>query len=331
MNLNITFATSVASAPAEFKTAVAAVAQFFETTFSDPVTININVEYGRLNGLLGHSDYQLQSYSYSQITAQLAADSKSSEDANAIVNLPAQDPIQGTHHYVMTTAQAKALGLLAASTALDGTATFSSDTLFDYDRSDGITPGHYDFYGSVAHEFSEIMGRELNAIGNEVQTGEANGYYPYDLFKYTAAGVHGFVGTTPGYFSLDGGTTNLDDFNHNPDDDFGDWAASAGNDSFLAFSSPGVVNAVTATDLRVMDVLGWDLASPLLDVADARGGSGGGGGGFAGAGSGFGYGIAVGHAEAVTPIARIDSHIESAHVTAATVAPMYGLDWHLLL
>ena len=57
------------------------------------------------------------------------------------------------------------------------------------------------------------MGRELNAIGNEVQTGKPNGYYPFDLFKYSAAGVPTFVGTTPAYFSPDGGVTNLDNFN----------------------------------------------------------------------------------------------------------------------
>ena len=102
------------------------------------------------------------------------------------------------------------------------------------------------------------MGRELNAIGNEVQTGEANGYFLYDLFKFTGSGAHSFVGTAQGYFSLDNGTTNLNDFNNDPDDDFGDWAQSAGDDSFLAFSGTGVVNAVTPTDLRVMDVLGWD-------------------------------------------------------------------------
>src|SRR5262249_47367520 len=242
MILNLTYGTGVISAPAEFKTAVAAVQQLFESTFTDPVTVNIQVDFGHLgHGLLGQSSYGLNTYSFSQITAAVMANSKSGDDANAIASLPTTDPIPGTHHYVMTPAEAKALGLLGATTTPAGTATFSSAAAFDYDRSDGITAGQYDFQGSVAHEFSEIMGRELNAIGNEVQTGEANGYYLYDLFKFTGSGEHSFVGTTPGYFSPDNGATNLNDFNHDPDDDFGDWAKGAGDDSFLAFSDSGVV------------------------------------------------------------------------------------------
>ena len=58
---------------------------------------------------------------------------------------------------------------------------------FDYDRSDGVTAGQYDFYGSVAHEITEVMGRELNAIGNTVQFGA--GYHPLDVFKFSSPGT----------------------------------------------------------------------------------------------------------------------------------------------
>ena len=116
-------------------------------------------------------------------------DRKAAATPSPSPSLPTADPITGNHAYYMTSAQAKALGLMGASDALDGTVQFANNQPFDYDRSDGISPGSYDFYGSVAHEFSEVMGRELNAIGNEVQTGEPHGYYPFDLFKYSAAGV----------------------------------------------------------------------------------------------------------------------------------------------
>jgi hypothetical protein len=79
--------------------------------------------------------------------------------------------------------------------------------------------------------------------------------------------VHDFSGTTPGYFSLNGGATNLDNFNTNPNGDAGDWAGSAGHDSFLAFSSSGVVNAVSQTDVRLMNVLGYTIAqAPQPDL-----------------------------------------------------------------
>jgi serralysin len=79
-----------------------------------------------------------------------------------------------------------------------------------------------------------------------------------DLFHYAAPGVRTFVGTQAGYFSPDSGNTNLDNFNTSTAGDFGDWAASAGNDSFLAFGNSGGIAAITTADLRVMDVIGWD-------------------------------------------------------------------------
>ncbi len=324
MIINVTYGTNVENAPEGFKTTVAAVTQFFQSTFADPVTINVKVEYAHLgSGLLGHSDYNLNQYTYAQITNALKADANSNDDASAAASLPAADPISATHVYVMTTAQAKALGLLAANNAFDGTATFASNQPFDFDRSNGITPGQYDFYGSVAHEFSEIMGRELNAIGNLVQTGEQNGYYPFDLFKYSAAGVHEFVGTKAGYFSLNGGVTNLNNFNTDPDDDFGDWAASAGNDSFLAFSNSGVVNAVTATDIAVMDILGWDAKGAPGTVTSSDGTAvGRAGGSFVRTHGGA-------SADGGHPIDGVNPH-DGGHTTAAASLTHHALDWFIV-
>jgi hypothetical protein len=176
------------------------------------------------------------------------------------------------------------------------------------------------------------MGRELNAIGNHVQTGEANGYYLYDLFKFTAEGARSFVGTTQGYFSLDNGVTNLNDFNNDPDDDFGDWAASAGNDSFLAFSDSGVVNAVTPTDLRVMDALGWDLASPVVDVTGHGHGSGGGGGGAGGSFADAPAFIRAGqhHVDAGAPSAHVAAHVEASQVAPAPTLLTFDTGWHIV-
>ena len=104
-------------------------------------------------------------------------------------------------------------------------------------------------------------------------------YEPLDLFHYSAPGVRDFSGATPGYFSPDGGVTNLNNFNTNGGGDYGDWAGSAGNDAFLAFSSPGVVNGVSANDLTEMNLLGWmpagAAAAPAVTIALADDTSGG--------------------------------------------------------
>ena len=162
----------------------------------------------------------------------------------------------------MNTAEQKALGLLhGGAPELDGTVTFSNTQPFDFNPDDGITAGEYDFEGTVAHEFSEIMGRTLNA-GTSVT--DVNGgldpanYTLLDLYNYSGPGEQPFL-PNAGYFSIDGGATNLDNFNILPNGDLGDSANSAGNDSFRAFSDPSVVNAVTPVDLTVMDILGWGL------------------------------------------------------------------------
>jgi len=260
MNINLSFDSSVNSAPAGFVSTVKAVAQFFQSAFSDNVTINLSVGFGEVAGetvtALGESITQLSNYSYTAIKNALVADKKTAVDSSATATLTATSPLAGATYWVAT-AEAKALGLTSASSASDGSIGFSTTSgIFDYDQSDGIAPGKYDFFGVVAHEMSEVMGRQL--MVGETFGGHANGLEPMDLFHYSALGVRTFSGAQAGYFSADGGATNLDSFNTNAGGDFGDWAASAGNDAFLAFGKSGVIDAVTEADLKVMDVLGWD-------------------------------------------------------------------------
>lgn len=50
MIVNFTYPSNVSSAPAGFTATLNAVANFFQSTFSDPVTVNINVGFGTVNG-----------------------------------------------------------------------------------------------------------------------------------------------------------------------------------------------------------------------------------------------------------------------------------------
>ena len=128
MKFNLTYGPDIANAPDGFKATVEAVAAFFESTFTDPVTINVKVERGLSGGLLGHSDYALTGpYTFAQITTALAQETHSGSDVIALAHLPTVDPISGTHAYYMTSAQAKALGLQAPATPW--TAPFNSRTI----------------------------------------------------------------------------------------------------------------------------------------------------------------------------------------------------------
>jgi hypothetical protein len=108
----------------------------------------------------------------------------------------------------------------------------------------------------------DVLGYKLDGINP--------GYSPLDLFHYTSPGVHTYTGTTPNYFSVDGGQTNLDYFNSNPAGDLGDWAASAGADSYLAFSPLGQANTVSQADITAMNALGYQTV-PFGTVMEAFG------------------------------------------------------------
>ncbi len=255
--INVTYDASVANAPAAFKADVAAVVSYLESKFSDSVTININVGFGEVDGLsmsggaIGQSMYFVDPFSYTQIKNAMTADATSASDLSSVATLPSSDPTNGGTFYV-TTANGKALGLLSGSYT-DGYVGFNSGMAFDYDNSDGVSAGTYDFQGVVLHEITEVLGRAMNGGQNAT-------YYPLDLFHYSAPGVRTLSGTTPGYLSVDNGQTNLNTFNSNPGGDFGDWAGNT-IDAANAFGSTGVVSPFSAADLTAMDVIGWNLAT----------------------------------------------------------------------
>jgi hypothetical protein len=261
--IDIVWDSSVSSAPAGFTTAVTAAVQYLESLISNPVTINIDVGYGEIAGsalggdALGESEYYLTSVSYSQLVAALKADATSATDASMLASLPASSPVSGT--YWITTAQAKALGLASATgSATDGFVGFSSTLPFTYNDAAGVAAGTYDLNGVVLHELTETMGRMLltgSTIGST-----PNSYSLLDLAHYSAAGTRDFAASVAGYLSVDGGATNLANFNTVSGGDAGDWAASAGNDSFDAFSNSGVINGISSADQAALDAIGWNLA-----------------------------------------------------------------------
>jgi hypothetical protein len=257
--IKVVYDPSVNGAPAGFKATVSAVVHFFETHFTAPITISIGVGYGEINGgrlaagNLGQSSYNLYSYSYSDITAALAVHATTSADHAALASLPVLSPVNG--NFWLSQAQAKALGLLSNTGGLDGSIGIAADSNFTFNRSHGVKAGTYDFFGTVAHEISEVMGRFL-LVGGTVG-GTPNSYSLLDLFHFSSIGNRDFSGTQPGYFSINDGLTRLGRFNADPNGDFGDWAGSVGNDAFCAFTPPGVLNLISAADLREMDILGW--------------------------------------------------------------------------
>lgn len=251
--INITYGASAAAAPAGFVTGVQAAVQYLQSQFTDPVTINITIGFGEVAGAALGANALGTTLTYLTRTTYT--------DLFVALPLAGDNPLPNANYWI-TTANAKAIGLAGPSTAMDGYIGFSGTQTFDYDRTDGIAAGAYDFLGTAMHELTEVMGRMLLA-GKTIGT-TANSYEPMDLFQYAAPGTRDFSATGPGYFSANGGLTSLGTFNTAPGGDAGDWGATMGNDAFNAFSYPGVINAVSNADLTVLDTIGWNRAVPVI-------------------------------------------------------------------
>ena len=144
---------------------------------------------------------------------------------------------------------------------MHGYVGLSSSLSLAYPPNGRAVSGKYDAIGVLEHEISEDMGRVANYGLDD--------YSALSLFRYTSDGVLANTGNESAYFSIDGGNTNLAEFNNGSNGDPGDWASSVLDDSYDAFSNAGVANTVSATDLKVMEALGFTLA-PACYAAGTR-------------------------------------------------------------
>jgi hypothetical protein len=239
MFINATYDQPDNVLPNGFKSTIEQVVRFFDETFTVPVTINIDIGFNEIFGQPISPPFVGQSFSsigpsvtYAQLRSVLVH-----QNAPGSESLPLTDPIGG--RMTIGSAEAKALGFLADnSSTIDGWVGFTN-----------AAAGEVNFFGIVAHEISETMGR----VTSIDQTGS---YGPLDLFRYAAPGIRQLLPGQPAYFSFGGGATHSNDFNTVSGFDFGDWSSSVGSDAFSA-TIPG---PLTQTDVLVVKALGWNAS-----------------------------------------------------------------------
>ena len=313
----LTFNFGAGTGNAQADAGFAAAGARWSALFTDSVTINIQIGFGGLpGGVLAAANSSEADYTYTNVRSSLIIDSTSADDALAVAHLPnvsagsafnvminrttdnpngsaSATPFLDTAGANTTTihmshANAKALGLRSANDATqDAQITFGDTFTWDFDPSDGITAGAYDFVGIATHE----IGHSLGFIsGVDILDGNAppvNGPFHSDAFTYvstldlyrrstlslanggdnTLDWVASNSGAAP-YFSLDGGTTNLALFSTGIN--FGDgrqashWKDSLGIGVMDPTAATGEQLLISALDIRGFDAIGWNLASATV-------------------------------------------------------------------
>jgi FG-GAP-like repeat len=245
-----------------FDTAVNAVVQFYDQEFTNNITVNVTFAWGSLGaGAIAQNDFYYDTYSYATIVSALQATQSSADDIAAYATLPANDPTGG-NGYMVTAAQARVLGLPFGSTPFDDFVTLNSDfgaSGYTFDPNNRAVPGKFDTIGALEHEVSEGVFGRIGNLGLAVN-GQSGLYTPLDLFRYSSPGVRDFSPGHNDFFSIDGQQLLTEFNNHNQfGGDVSDWYPTIQGDSY-GDGYRGVLGAVTPTDLRELDILGWNLA-----------------------------------------------------------------------
>lgn len=250
MNIQLSFDASVAAAPKQFKAVATAVEHYFESQFTNNITVKIAVGYGEINGVpmsgnLGGALYYTTTQSYSAVRTAL--------DKADHITLPVQGPAA---NITMSVAEGQALGFLPKTLDYnDGWVGIASDAKYTFNLTNGghIKEGTYDLFGILAHEITEVLGREMFANPTD------GAFTPLDLFHYvsTPTGPQQTFSPYGGYISPPGGQRDLGNLNTIPGRDIADWGNS--HDSF-GYYVAGESAPVTSNDLQVMNLIGYTAA-----------------------------------------------------------------------
>jgi hypothetical protein len=204
MTLDITYDSSVTglTQAAQFETAFNAVAAQFDAAITNPITVNIYVSAGTIDGTAVTLPAGNDSGSYDMMTSMAGSSGTSFGNTKAalqaIGDTIGANPAGGASFY-MPQAEVKALALspstYATSQPYDGYIGFSSSiSLFSF--SGTPAKSQVSFQAAAEHEIEEVLGRTsyLNNTGSRLYQSVAT---PMDLFRYTAPGVTSYTVNTP--------------------------------------------------------------------------------------------------------------------------------------
>ena len=310
LTINLNDVGGVTGTPAAQGFAIAA--RYWESVITNDITMNIDVGFEDLGeSVLGQTGTSLATFFPVDLYyAGLSAGADSQLDTIAVGNLPglsatgsltvnvpdyftpalfsgvsptvgddriAPDGAPISNTIALASSNYKAVfGDAGLEHYVDAEITFSSAFAFDFNPTDGIAIGFYDFIGVAVHEIGHALGFLSGAQDFDYSTGSdfpVDTYwwgYSADLFRYVDGELDWTFGTDA-YFSIDGGDTAFQDGFWSTGDIHGDgWQASHWKapgtcdlEDFLGIMNPyicsGLTDETTALDLALLDAVGWNL------------------------------------------------------------------------
>ena len=275
LTIHATFDSSIANNPnsAAIQAMISRAISFHESLFTDPITIQIRFRYSTTTpdgmtlpmGTLAQTDFVVYQIPWGSYISALRADATSSNDTQANASLPSTalspnvQPASAAGRAVgLNTRPAMfADGSVGQGGPYDAIVTLNSAAPYQFSRPPSA--GNFDAQRSTEHEVDEAigLGSRLGGNGSDVR--------PQDLFSWSSPGHRSISRSGTRYFSINGGVTNIVNFNQDSHGDFGDWLSGgcpqthpyvqnafgcAGQDSDISATSPEGIN---------LDVIGYDL------------------------------------------------------------------------
>lgn len=249
MNINLSFDTRAAAAPASFRGAIQAAANLLNTIFIDNITVTIGIGYGEYpaTGALetnggASASAVFHALPYSQVRSWLSANAAPVVQSG-VNALPTTSSFYGYAYTYVSTAEEKLMGQSSSnSSGFDGYAGFATDI--------SLTS----LVGVAVHEITHALGRM--PYGANI----------FDFFRYSGVVQNLLTGTIPSvasYFSLDGGKTHLADYGQVSDpSDFKNTSATQG-DPFDEYYNASTAQSLTSLDILQMEALGYHVGSAV--------------------------------------------------------------------
>ena len=254
ISFNNTFASGVSQA---YINCALAAEQTIASQWGSPNAVTLNESFTALaegqNGQLAKNNFFVFGVDYATLVNKLTA-LKALEPGNiflqqAVAHLPGSDPSGGVG-FELAMPYARMLGLTTTSNSPDDAVTLNTSYNWSYGQ---------DVTNTLIHEISEGgMGR----IGG---LGDQNHFWSMmDLFRYNSSGMADYTDGRDGqttYFSYNGGASLSslaynNEYSGSTKVNGGDTADFTQRDVF-GTGSPGETNTLSATDLQIMEALGW--------------------------------------------------------------------------